>query len=137
MKTLADNVVTNSKVVLGIFDFGGQKVFYVIHHLFLTKYGLYLIVFNMEDLRGGVEMQEKCFKYIRFWLESVSMHTQRKGAVGMFLMAPFAIVGTHKDTLPSEADHNEISKTLAEEFGSNEAWNFLIHNGYCVKHFYY
>ena len=128
MKTLANNVMTNSKVVLGIFDFGGQDVFMVIHHLFLTLFGFYIIVFNMEDLRGGAETQEKCKKYLFFWVNSILMHTLRKQGDG-FLVAPFAFVGTHKDTVSSEADHIAISDFLEEEFGRNQAWNFMVHNG--------
>lgn len=35
---------------LSMWDFGGQDVFYTLHHLFLTRYGVYLIAFNMEWL---------------------------------------------------------------------------------------
>eukprot|EP01041_Mallomonas_annulata_P000465 gene465-868_t len=50
MKTLADKVYTESKFILSVYDFGGQSVFDVIHPFFLTQYGIYIIVFDMEWL---------------------------------------------------------------------------------------
>ena len=47
MKCLADSVHTESKLILSVFDYGGQSVFNVIHHFFLTRYGVYCLVFNM------------------------------------------------------------------------------------------
>lgn len=48
MKCLSDNVTLNSKCKIALFDFGGQSVFNVIHPFFLTQYGIYITVFNME-----------------------------------------------------------------------------------------
>ena len=47
MKCLADSIHTESKLILSVFDYGGQNVFNVIHHFFLTRYGVYCLVFNM------------------------------------------------------------------------------------------
>lgn len=47
MKCLADSIHTESKLILSVFDYGGQSVFNVIHHFFLTRYGVYCLVFNM------------------------------------------------------------------------------------------
>ena len=105
MKALADSVLTDSKVVLGIFDFGGQKVFNAIHHFFLTRFGVYLVAFNMEDLCGSSEQLKKSLRYLHFWINSVGMHTQYIDADGTLKTAPLALVGTHKDKVPSAADH--------------------------------
>ena len=66
-------------------DFGGQSVFHNLHHLFLSRYSVYLVVFKMpailKDPNSAVEM-------IRYWLNSLQLHA--KGA-------PILLVGTHKD----------------------------------------
>ena len=36
------------EVVLQTWDFGGQREYYVMHHLFLTNRGVYLVVLNLE-----------------------------------------------------------------------------------------
>jgi GTPase SAR1 family protein len=43
---LAENVDLGT-MLISIFDYGGQSVFNVIHHFFLTRYGVYCLVFNM------------------------------------------------------------------------------------------
>ncbi len=53
MKCLADKVSLDSKYTIALFDFGGQSVFNVIHPFFLTKYGVYIVTFNMEWLLGS------------------------------------------------------------------------------------
>ena len=52
MQCLSDNVNLDSKYKIALFDFGGQSVFNVIHPFFLTQYGVYLVVFNMEWILG-------------------------------------------------------------------------------------
>lgn len=47
MKCLTDGIHTESKFIISLFDFGGQSVFNVIHPFFLTKYGVYIVTFNM------------------------------------------------------------------------------------------
>ncbi len=53
MKCLSDNVNLDSKYKIALFDFGGQSVFNVIHPFFLTQYGVYIVVFNMEWILGS------------------------------------------------------------------------------------
>ena len=43
----------SSSLLLAMFDFGGQSVFNIIHHLFLTSYGVYVVVFNMLNITNG------------------------------------------------------------------------------------
>jgi GTPase SAR1 family protein len=33
---------------LSIWDFGGQEVFYALHHLYLTRFAAYAVIFNMQ-----------------------------------------------------------------------------------------
>ena len=51
--------------------FGGQQVFYAIHHLYLTSGGMYLLVF---DLSLMLKQMEEEMRVINFWLNSVELH---------------------------------------------------------------
>jgi hypothetical protein len=71
---------------------GGQSVFNVIHHLFLTTNGLYLVVFNMQWLLSDDEqVQRSCVQNLRFWLQSVYIHTYQED---LHSTAPVILVGT-------------------------------------------
>ena len=70
-----------------IWDFGGQRVFYSLHHLFLTRYGVYLVVF---DLKKHKKKPAESFDFLQFWLQSIRLHAKK---------APVILVGTHVDLL--------------------------------------
>jgi GTPase SAR1 family protein len=128
VKCLAENVtLRQSKYILSIYDYGGQEVFNAIHPFFLTKYGLYVVVFDMRQLVKSADEKEKeeCLKNLRFWLNSVSLHSYDEGRKEM---APIILVGTRKDIVISPEDHEEISKVLSCNFGKHSCWNFLISN---------
>lgn len=58
-------------VKISIWDYGGQAVFYTLHHVFLTKWGVYLLVFNPKAYLIKPAATES---YLRFWLHSVRLH---------------------------------------------------------------
>eukprot|EP00924_Labyrinthula_sp_SR-Ha-C_P005927 snap_masked-scaffold_14-processed-gene-9.0-mRNA-1 protein AED:0.45 eAED:0.53 QI:0/-1/0/1/-1/1/1/0/929 len=94
------------KPTFSIYDFGGQKVFYSMHHLFLTEHGCYLLVFNIErllnefenDAMGNLEakIQTPSVEYLKFWLNSKKLNAPN---------APILLVGTH-----SPSDGNVMEK---------------------------
>ena len=47
MKYLAEVKVSDTDLILSLFDFEGQSVFNIMHKLFLTSYGVCAVVFNM------------------------------------------------------------------------------------------
>lgn len=125
MKCLADKIHTDSKFIVSLFDFGGQSVFNVIHHFFLTKCGVYLLVFNMEWMVSNNHSEKQsCLAYLSFWLNSIIIHTQ--DADGH--IAPVVLVGTRKDKVPQMEQHLSISSLLFNEFKSSVAWRDLIEN---------
>ncbi|GBG26751.1 Leucine-rich repeat serine/threonine-protein kinase 1 [Hondaea fermentalgiana] len=85
-----------------IWDYGGQQVFYALHHIFLTDKGLYLVVFDMREIIGKEQFkdglspdeyaklatQDEAIEFLRFWLNSIKLHAPR---------SPVLLVGTHKD----------------------------------------
>jgi GTPase SAR1 family protein len=128
VRCLAENVtLLQSKYIISIYDYGGQEVFNAIHPYFLTKYGLYVVVFDMRQLVRSAEEKEKeeCLKNLRFWLNSVSLHSYDEGRGEI---APIILVGTRKDIVSSLEDHEEISKVLSSTFGKHSCWNFLVSN---------
>ncbi|XP_033095525.1 uncharacterized protein LOC117100086 [Anneissia japonica] len=74
---------------LSLWDFAGQDMYYNTHHLFMSKQGVYLIVFNAVE---AVMNPEKQIKRLKFWLQSVAMHAEVENAV-VFL------VGTRRDSV--------------------------------------
>jgi len=62
-----------SPVVVSFLDLGGQEVFYPLHSFFISPDGLYLIVFNMEDLlpTARPEVKAEALDYIHRWINAI------------------------------------------------------------------
>lgn len=73
------------RITFSTWDFGGQSVFHNLHHLFLSRYSVYLVVFKMPHM---MKDPQRAVEMIRYWLNSLALHA--KGA-------PILLVGTHKD----------------------------------------
>jgi GTPase SAR1 family protein len=126
MKYLGEQSMKESKYIISVFDFGGQSVFNVIHPFFLTRFGVYVITFNMEWLASSADpvIREECVRYMSFWLNSVIIHTQNEKEE----IAPVVFVGTRKDLITSPAEHQAISTSLYNLFCNSLAWSFVIEN---------
>lgn len=86
--------VTSDSVIAAFWDYGGQDVFLPLHHLLLSRYGVYVLVFDMSDFEGGDERRKKqSMATIRNWMVSIAIHSV--GSDGR--TAPVFIIGTHKD----------------------------------------
>jgi GTPase SAR1 family protein len=125
MKMLATMQDAESGLLISLFDFGGQSVFEVIHHLFLTRNGVYALVFNMEWLLSDGPDKERALRFMRGWLSSIAVHTFNKTTQ---MTAPIVIVGTRLDTVTSPAAHERISTILHEHFSDNLAWRSVVGN---------
>jgi GTPase SAR1 family protein len=126
MKYLGEQSAIESKFVISVFDFGGQSVFNVIHPFFLTRFGVYVITFNMEWLSSSTDpaIRDECIRYMSFWLNSVIIHTQtEKGEI-----APIIFVGTRKDLIKTPAEHQAISTELYNIFSNSLAWSYVVEN---------
>ena len=100
LKTNAN--LTRTSLSFNIWDYGGQDVFYTLHHIFLTKYGAYCVVFNSVKL---YESSEKHVKFLEFWLNSIRLHAGE---------AIVLLVGTHYDKLKQYEDGKTINQKLVE-----------------------
>lgn len=130
LKYISDLPVS-SGLTLSLFDFGGQSVFNAVHQFFLTKNGVYLLVFNMELMLSDTHRSD-CLSNLTFWLNSIVMHTMRPSDDNSSMQtAPVAFVGTHKDKCGRIDDHVWISHVLYTTFARNPAWSMIIeYHGY-------
>ncbi|ESP05512.1 hypothetical protein LOTGIDRAFT_152367 [Lottia gigantea] len=129
----------NNTVVLNIWDFAGQAVYYTTHQVFLTSRAVYVIVFNLcDDLTGKEkESQEKVeesedlstLEYMDFWMRSIHAHAAENtvdSVDNMKLSPPIFIVGTHRDSLDPDYDTQKL--LIEEKF--NTIKEFIIGKPY-------
>jgi GTPase SAR1 family protein len=109
---------STTKLIFYINDFGGQEVFNTIYHYYITNNGIYIIVFNMEDLLCVAEdiRSINSLRIVRFWLNVIVAYAPD---------ARIALVGTRKDTVGSEYNAR-INDLLFHEFKEHLAWSRLI-----------
>jgi GTPase SAR1 family protein len=105
---------------ISLWDYGGQDKFIGMHHLYLSRYCVYLLVFNMKWLLPDACEKGECLEYLTAWINSIAMHT-----VDYKSQAPILIIGTHKDKVPSPDDHANISKILDDKFENHPAWEHV------------
>jgi GTPase SAR1 family protein len=127
LKCCSENIAlhdTNSELIVSLYDFGGQDIFNVLHPFFMSRYGVYVVVFDMELLVSkDEEERESCMKHLKFWMNSIVMHTYDEKSRKT---APVAIVGTRKDKISRLKDHERISTILAKTFISSPLWSSLL-----------
>jgi GTPase SAR1 family protein len=123
-----------SGLLITLFDFGGQSVFDVIHHLFLTRNGVYAVVFNMERLVVDGPDKECALKLFHRWLSSIAAHTFDAATAKT---APIVLVGTRADTISDPLTHESVSQLLYDSFSDNPAWPSVISNSNDTSHLWF
>jgi len=108
---------------LNTYDFAGQKEYRPMHHCFITRRSIYLVVFNLQTLvklvqsRKGEESSE-ALEEIRYWLNSIHAHIHSGPDDGK--MKRVFLVGTHMS--PEQGKHitedelKQIHKLLKKAF---------------------
>ena len=122
-KYLSQADVAN-RCILSVLDFGGQSVFNIIHHLFLTSCGVYIVVFNMMDILDD-NKREQSLSEISFWINSIVMHTCDEVNEKI---APMFLVGTHKDRVNDATNFERISQSIEDRFRYNPGWPYIVDN---------
>jgi len=103
-----------NSVALSLWDFGGQFVFYSMHHIFLTKTGMYMLVFDQRDL---LRENETNLQNLSFWLRSIRLHAP---------LAPVILAGTFSHEIKEKLQVKTIDNLLKgfiEDFGTNVVFN--------------
>jgi GTPase SAR1 family protein len=116
---------TKEPLRLSLWDYGGQDKFIGMHHLYLSRYCVFLLVFNMKWLLPGASQKDDCLEYLTSWLNSIMMHSVSQDNS----QAPILIIGSHKDDIENSEDHDDISKMLddiskilEDHFQNHRAW---------------
>jgi len=83
---------------LNTYDFAGQKEYRPMHHCFITRRSIYLVVFNLQKLvkliqSGKGEESSEALEEIRYWLNSIHAHIHSGPEDGK--MKRVFLVGTH------------------------------------------
>ncbi|KAL3868445.1 hypothetical protein ACJMK2_041252 [Sinanodonta woodiana] len=108
------------KVVLNIWDFSGEDVYYTTHQVFLTSRAVYIIVFNLcEDLlKPHKDLDSKTdgrselspLDYMDFWMRTFYTHASEitVTAANNTAISPLIfIVGTQRNGLHADPDIRE------------------------------
>eukprot|EP00924_Labyrinthula_sp_SR-Ha-C_P016576 maker-scaffold_6-snap-gene-8.2-mRNA-1 protein AED:0.28 eAED:0.28 QI:57/1/0.5/1/1/1/2/0/871 len=104
-----------------IFDFGGQDVFYSLHHLFLTNFGCYFVVFNAcKLLSDGQQDVSKELDYIEFWLNSIRTFAPN---------SPIFVIGTHCADLTMD-ELKSIDKLLKKKILNKHFYDETQHTNF-------
>eukprot|EP00924_Labyrinthula_sp_SR-Ha-C_P010569 snap_masked-scaffold_102-processed-gene-0.30-mRNA-1 protein AED:1.00 eAED:1.00 QI:0/0/0/0/1/1/8/0/464 len=96
---------------LRVYDFGGQEVFSSVHHIFMNKKAIYLVVFNLTKLKEG-----DLFR-LKFWCESILKNTPK---------APVLFIGTFLNTFLKKNKTLESVISLFESFISELSGNLNL-----------
>jgi hypothetical protein len=122
---------TGEPIKLTLLDHAGQDIFYTLHHLFISRFGVYVVVFNMKWLWDNPSnMQNKAeesLSFLRFWLNSIFVHAQSPLGYEGREMAPIILVGTHKDVVSDPVDHSDIHDLLWSKLEHSPAWKHVVH----------
>ena len=93
---------------LNTFDFAGQKEYRPMHHCFITRRSIYLVVFNLQKLKLIASRQEEgrseSLEEIRYWLNSIHAHIY-SGPDDEKMKRVF-LVGTHMS--PKNPEQGEL-----------------------------
>eukprot|EP01038_Epipyxis_sp_PR26KG_P010357 gene10357-13913_t len=138
IKTDSNSHNKSSGVILTIYDFAGQSVFDVIHHMFLTSYGVYTLVFNMEllvdseseasfKLRSSSDPKMKwCISYLKYWMNAIFGHCKLIKSNDSNVIErppPVILIGTRKDKINNNDIHKQISELLYDQLHHTAIWN--------------
>jgi GTPase SAR1 family protein len=131
---LSDNVSRNTKLIISLYDFGGQEMFHVFHPLFMSRNAVYFLVFDLSDLLSiDCAKSESCLLDIRLWLNTITLQTlQRYGEKKKVVnVSPIALVGCKAgDLVKDENALRKASKMLKATFSNHVAWNFVLKFNY-------
>ena len=105
---------------LNTYDFAGQKEYRPMHHCFITRRSMYLVVFNLQKLVkliqcGQAEESSEALEEIRYWLNSIHAHIHNEQEDEK--MKRVFLVGTHMSPKnPEQGKHiteDELQKIHA------------------------
>ena len=115
---------------LNTYDFAGQKEYRPMHHCFITRRSIYLVVFNLQNLAdliasGRKEGRSESLEEIRYWLNSIHAHIY-SGSDDEKMKRVF-LVGTHmfpeQGKQITEDELEQIHQLLKDTFYDDDQHN--------------
>ena len=122
---------------LNTYDFAGQKEYRPMHHCFITRRSMYLVVFNLQKLvkliqHGQAGESSEALEEIRYWLNSIHAHIH-SGPEDKKMKRVF-LVGTHMSPKNpeqgkriTEGELQKIHELLENVFYSDPQSRFANH----------
>ena len=116
-------------LLLNVLDFAGQKNYRPMHHCFIRRRSMYIVVFNLQDMCKCIQQADSCksppspVEEIRYWLHSIHAHIYPPESKDRGIderQRRVVLVGTHQNPGQggrevTEDDFQQINKLLAEE----------------------
>ena len=118
-------------------DFAGQKEYHPMHHCFITRRAIYLVVFNLQKMIDYITRKklvtDNPLEQIRYWLHSIHAHIfpPDEDDRNNITMRRVCLVGTHRAPKNCEEITEEKMKQINDELKT------LEHDGRCVSHLHY
>jgi hypothetical protein len=137
---LADNI-SSSRLVVSLFDFAGDEIFSSLHPFFITRNGIFIVVFNtLEILDDNTAM--KSLSSISHWMNTVATYAfmpkcgSTDTRIPVDRMPRIALVGTHldeverlyPDTLERLRRLSSVTKLIEDVFSKAWFWSLILKN---------
>ncbi len=116
-------------LVLNTLDFAGQELYRPMHHCFISRRALYIVVFKIPDMLGENSFK-KSLEEVRYWIHSIHSHiyppekdvTREDKKINRVFL-----VGTHRGDYTDE-DLKIIDELINEELIEDERCCNHIHS---------
>ncbi len=106
----------NPSLVLNTLDFAGQKLYRPMHHCFISRRALYIVVFKIPDMLMEAS-RKKSLEEVRYWIHSIHSHiySPEKDMKGEDKkINRVFLVGTHRGD-HTDQDLKKIDKLIKKE----------------------
>ncbi len=123
-KRFVDN--KNPPLVLNTLDFAGQKLYRPMHHCFISRRALYIVVFKIPDMQKET-LRKKSLEEVRYWIHSIHSHIyppEKDVTIEDKKINRVFLVGTHR------GDHTDEDLEIIDELINEE----LIEDDRCCNH---
>ncbi|XP_022096049.1 uncharacterized protein LOC110982143 isoform X2 [Acanthaster planci] len=146
-------------IVLSIWDFAGQDLYYTTHQTFLSSRAIYVIVFNLchdldkpvphPDCSTNPQAQSAWtmtpLQYLDFWMQSVYTYTKENASPHHVRLdqksPPIFLVGTHRNSVGGEDISDQERKLLIndkftrirQELCNKPYWRFMVNSFYAIE----
>ena len=104
---------------LNVKDFAGQVVYRPMHHCYINRQAIYVVVFKLPDMfeyiHGRSRLKDSPLDEICYWIRSIYAHTYSQSDNRKEQFQRVLLVGTYRDELPNVADNvKEIDKFIED-----------------------